>query len=65
MEGQLMRMTSHAKVRAQQRAISEGLIDLILRYGTPERKPGDAIIYTIQQKESAKTSIKTDRNRRG
>jgi len=48
-----MRQTQHAKLRSQQRAISQSLIDLILRYGTPERKPGDANVFTIHRKSAA------------
>jgi len=46
-----MQISRHASIRQQQRAIPENYIDLILQYGTPQKKPGEALEYRILEKE--------------
>lgn len=45
-----MKKTKHAIIRGQQRGISNYVLDLILTYGKPIRKPGNAKEYRINSK---------------
>lgn len=45
-----MQFTKHAAVRCQQRGIPEHYIDIIMAYGTPTRKPGNALEYKLDRK---------------
>lgn len=45
-----MKMSKHAKARAQQRGIDSNLINLILSFGEPTTRPGNAFEYKINRK---------------
>lgn len=45
-----MHLTKHAAVRCQQRGIPEHYIEMIMEYGSPTRKPGNAIEYKLDRK---------------
>jgi hypothetical protein len=45
-----MNITKHARVRSQQRGISEEIIMLLLLLGEPRGKPGNAMEYRIGKK---------------
>jgi hypothetical protein len=45
-----MNISSHAKIRSQQRGIPENLISLILQFGTASQKPGNAWELRIGKK---------------
>ena len=49
-----MRISYHGIIRGQQRAISNRAIDLILNFGTTERKPGNVLEYRILKKDKDK-----------
>jgi len=49
-----MRISYHGIIRGQQRAISKRAIDLILNFGTTERKPGNVLEYRILKKDKDK-----------
>ena len=42
-----MTMSQHAVVRSQQRGIPSQLVDLVLAFGTPKRRPGNAREYKL------------------
>ena len=46
-----MDISRHAIARGQQRGIPKDLIDLIMEFGTPQRKPGGAIEYSVRKKD--------------
>jgi hypothetical protein len=46
-----MSPTKHAKVRFQQRGITSEVVDLILRFGKPVRKPGNLMEYRMGWKD--------------
>ncbi|MDY6832130.1 MAG: hypothetical protein SWC96_09890 [Thermodesulfobacteriota bacterium] len=46
-----MHLTNHARTRTQQRGFNKKHVDLILNYGSPRIKPGNAIEYYIGRKE--------------
>ena len=43
-------MTKHANMRAQQRGFLPTIINLILMHGTPVKKPGDVLEFSIRKK---------------
>jgi len=45
-----MQLSKHAAVRSQQRGIPKDYIQMIMEYGTPTRKPGNAFEYKIHRK---------------
>ena len=45
-----MNLSAHASIRCQQRAIPKDYIELIMEYGTPTRRPGNAFEYKIHNK---------------
>ena len=48
-----MKLTKHAKQRAQQRGIKPSIVSLILEYGTPVKRPGHATEYRLTTKDAA------------
>ena len=46
-----MKISKHAKKRSQPRAISKNQIDLILEYGHPISKCGNAIEYRVLKRQ--------------
>ena len=55
-----MNISKHAKIRCQQRGISETELDIILALGEMNAKPGGAMEYKIlkREKEQAISSLK-------
>jgi hypothetical protein len=49
-----MKLSAHASKRFQQRGIMSIHYELIMRYGTPTPKPGDAMEYRICGKDKDK-----------
>jgi hypothetical protein len=45
-----MQLSKHAKTRSQQREIPKDYIEMIMEYGTPTRKPGNALEYKLHKK---------------
>jgi len=45
-----MQLSKHAEIRAQQRGIPKDYIEMIMEYGTPTRKPGNALEYKMHKK---------------
>ena len=45
-----MYMTKHADIRAQQRGFQHTIINLILMHGTPVKKRGDVLEFSIRKK---------------
>jgi len=45
-----MHLSKHAAVRSQQRGIPKDYIEMIMEYGTPARKLGNAFEYKIHRK---------------
>lgn len=45
-----MELSKHAKIRSQQRSIPENYINMIMQFGTPTRRPGNALEYKINRK---------------
>lgn len=45
-----MELSRHAEVRKQQRGFQADDIELIVRFGTPVRRPGDAVEYQWSKK---------------
>jgi hypothetical protein len=45
-----MQLSRHAKRRSQQRAIPKDYIEMIMEFGTPIRKPGNAFEYKLHKK---------------
>ena len=45
-----MELSKHAEIRFQQRSIPKDYIDMIMEYGTPTRKPGNAFEYKLHRK---------------
>jgi len=48
-----MQLTDHAIARSQQRGIPKDYIDMIMEYGTPIRKQGNAYEYKLHKKTKA------------
>ena len=46
-----MIVSKHASVRAQQRGITSMIVELILQFGTPFEKPGNAVEYRLQRRD--------------
>jgi hypothetical protein len=46
-----MELSKHALIRKQQRGFQADDIDLITRFGTPVKRPGNAVEYRITQKQ--------------
>ena len=46
-----MELSKHAAVRMQQRGFQADDIDLITRFGTPVKRPGNAVEYRMTQKQ--------------
>ena len=46
-----MKISSHAMKRSTQRGIKQAYIEMILKWGTPKTKPGDAVEYRLRNKE--------------
>lgn len=49
-----MKMSKHARARGQQRAIPEEAVELILAFGTPERRPGNVMEYKILKRDASR-----------
>ena|GEM_PF-2948590 len=49
-----MDLSQHAFVRSKQRGISFDMIDLILTFGSGERRPGDAVEYRLNKRDRAR-----------
>ena len=45
-----MELSRHAEVRSQQRSIPKDYIEMIMEFGTPSRKPGNAFEYRLRKK---------------
>ena len=45
-----MELSKHASVRKQQRGFQADDIELITKFGTPVRRPGNAVEYQMTQK---------------
>jgi len=45
-----MMLSKHAAKRSQQRGIKEDIINLVLHYGEPQRKPGGATEYILPRR---------------
>jgi len=50
LRGIVMQLSKHAAVRSQQRGIPKAFIEMIMEYGTPTRKPGNALEYRLTKK---------------
>jgi len=46
-----MELSRHAEVRSQQRSIPRDYIEMIMEFGTPTRKPGNALEYKIHKRD--------------
>lgn len=46
-----MRKTKHASARCRQRGISEEVVDLIVRYGRPRSRRGNADVFILDAKD--------------
>jgi hypothetical protein len=46
-----MKLTKHAKIRFQQRGFSKEDIDLLMHFGEPKEKLGNATEYTIKGRD--------------
>lgn len=49
-----MEMSDHALSRSRQRGITSEAIDFIVQYGSPERRPGDAVEYRLERRHKAR-----------
>lgn len=47
-----MKMSKHAIIRSQQRGIPPELIELLIKYGKPTRKPGNALAYSLSRRQA-------------
>lgn len=52
-----MDISRHATARSQQRGIPKDLVDLIIEFGTPQRKPGGAVEYSVRKKDRNRMMI--------
>jgi len=52
-----MDISRHAIARSQQRGIPKDLVDLIMQFGTPQRKPGGALEYSVHKKDRNRMMI--------
>ena len=46
-----MKMSRHALVRSKQKGIPSDLIDIILQFGTPVKRPGNVLEIQIKKKD--------------
>ena len=46
-----MELTGHASKRSRQRGFQEGDVELIMNFGTPVSKPGNAIEFQMRRKD--------------
>jgi len=46
-----MEMSRHATIRIRQRAIPQDVVRLITEYGTPVRRKGNVLEYTLRKKQ--------------
>jgi hypothetical protein len=49
-----MQLSRHAEIRSKQRAIPKSYIDIIMEYGTPTRRPGNALEYKLKNRDKNK-----------
>lgn len=49
-----MRLSVHSMVRSQQRGIPLDMIEIILRFGTPEKRPGNVLGYRLRKRDKAR-----------
>jgi hypothetical protein len=49
-----MQFSRHAITRSQQRSISTQIADLVVLFGQPRQKRGNAFEYTLKEKEAVK-----------
>ena len=54
-------MSKHATVRSQQRGIPSQLVDMILKFGTPQRKPGSALEYKLTKRDKTEIIMRLKR----
>lgn len=52
-----MDISRHATARSQQRGIPKDLVDLIMQFGIPQRKPGGALEYSVHKKDRNRMMI--------
>lgn len=45
-----MELTGHANKRSRQRGFQEGDVELIMNFGTPVPKPGNAVEFQMRRK---------------
>lgn len=56
-----MEFTRHAAMRTQQRGFQADDIDLIINFGTPIKKPGNAVEYRMRKKDEKRLVQSLDR----
>ena len=44
-----MELTNHANKRSRQRGFQEGDIELIMKFGTPVKRPGSAVEFQMRR----------------
>ena len=49
-----MKRSTHAIMRSQQRGIKNNHVDLILKHGTPIRRPGNVMEYRLNKRDRAR-----------
>jgi hypothetical protein len=49
-----MKRSIHAIMRSQQRGIKNNHVDLILKHGTPIRRPGNVMEYRLNKRDRAR-----------
>ncbi len=49
-----MNISKHAVIRGKQRGIPQVQVDMIVEFGTPFRRPGNAIEYVMTKKDVEK-----------
>lgn len=49
-----MHISKHARIRCQQRGFRQDYLDIILTYGSPERKPGNVMEFKLSKKDRAR-----------
>ena len=47
-----MEMSEHALKRSQQRGIPKSYAEIILKYGVPERKPGNVFEFSLPKRKA-------------
>jgi hypothetical protein len=50
-KGDKMELTGHANKRSRQRGFQEGDIDLIMKFGTPVKRPGNAVEFQMRRED--------------